>query len=245
MTDRLAQVQDLLISQYQQKANLLSFLGAHVAQLQDVEQALDDLLYKRGIDTAEGQNLDIIGKIVVLDRPFTDPDPEDVFTFGYMSEGTTVRRITADGNPRITAEGDERVIPSYRGGRRIDAEGRNRITADGNARVTPGASSEGVLNAPGKGFTNVQGTVIGGYLIGLKPIDDLLGCSYRHVIRAKVITNTTNGSLADMHRYADFVFGVQTNIIEDIGVVDVAIASTIGRQMRQIIEETFPPSSRE
>jgi len=181
MTDRVKQANDLLIEQYKKSVNLLGLIGAITGQLQAVDDQVPKLLNERGLDTAQGANLDVIGKIVVLDRPFTDPDPEDIFTFE---------------NP-----GDI-----------------------------------------GKGYTDIDGTQVGGYWIGLDPIDnqkynDVL---YRFILRAKIIYNTTRATLFDMINYVQFVFGVESVIIERVGAIDINIARPIGRQERQIIEKTFP-----
>lgn len=181
MIDRVAQAKGLLIQQYKESPNLNGFVGAFATQMQGIEVQHDNLLNKRSLDTAEGVNLDVIGKIVVLDRPFTDPDPEDIFTFD---------------NP----------------------------------------------SSIGKGYTDQINSQVGGYWIGLDPIDNQKynDTLYRFVLRAKIIYNTTKATLKDMHAYAAFVFGVESQIFERTGAVDVNIARPIGKQERQIINATFP-----
>lgn len=181
MTDRIKQAQDLLIEQYKESPNLVALIGAHTIQLQDIDDTTNQLLNERDIDTAIGAQLDVIGRIVVLERPFTDPDPEEVFTFENPSD-------------------------------------------------------------VGGGYTDTQLSAPGGYWIGLEPIDNqkYSDSLYRLILRAKVIFNTTNATLAEMYNYSQFVFGVEAVIIERVGVVDVNIARSIGRQERQILEATFP-----
>lgn len=183
MKDRPAQVRELLIEQYKDSPNLDVLIGAFATELQDVEVATDDLLNKRSIDTAMGVNLDIIGKIVVLERPYTDPDPEDIFTYE---------------NP----------------------------------------------DDIGGGFTDVPMTQVGGYFIGLNPQQNLrfTDSQYRYILRSKIIYNTADTTLENMHEYVRFVFGddVEAVILSDIGIIDVNVSRPIGRQERLVSEKTFP-----
>lgn len=181
MEDRVQQARDLLIQQYKNSPNLGGFIDAHTVQLQYVEEETDALMNERSLDTAVGVNLDIIGRIVVMDRPYSDPDPEDIFTFD---------------NP----------------------------------------------SSIGKGYTDVDKSQIGGWWIGLDPIDNQLYNDelYRFILRAKIIYNNTKATLEDMYNYSQFVFGVEGVILERVGAVDVNIARPIGKQERQIIEATFP-----
>lgn len=71
----------LLIEQYRSSGRLNALLLAPLNQadaIEDVAQQLRDRLH---IDLAEGENLDVIGRVVVQPRPFAPEDPEDVFTF--------------------------------------------------------------------------------------------------------------------------------------------------------------------
>ncbi|MFC3227322.1 DUF2612 domain-containing protein [Marinibaculum pumilum] len=78
---RTAQALGLLITQYRRSPRALALIGAFAAELDGVDATAVDLLTKRALDTAEGAQLDVIGKIVDLSRPFFDPDPDLVFTF--------------------------------------------------------------------------------------------------------------------------------------------------------------------
>jgi hypothetical protein len=181
MVDRVKQAKDLLIEQYKDAANLNGVVESGTIQIQSIDNQFLKLLNERGLDTAVGVNLDIIGKIVVLDRPFTDPDPEDIFTFE---------------NPADI----------------------------------------------GGGFTDEIQSQQGGYYIGLDPIDNQQynDSLYRFILKAKIIFNTTNATLKDMHEYAAFVFNVESSITERVGAIDLNIARPIGKQERQILEQTFP-----
>jgi len=48
----------------QDQPNLATFLTAHVAPIQDIEDALQDVLTERQVDTAIGDQLDMLGAIV-------------------------------------------------------------------------------------------------------------------------------------------------------------------------------------
>lgn len=180
-TDRVQQAKDLLIQQYREAPDFNAFLEAFTARLQEVEVADDDLLNKRGIDNAVGENLNVIGRIVVLDRPFTDPNPEEIFTFDNPSE----------------------------------------------------------IGGP---FTDVAGTQIGGYWIGLDPIENqkFSDAQYRFILRAKIIYNTSDATIPDMHKYIGFVFDAETSIINRIGAIEISVTRPIGRQERIILDRTFP-----
>lgn len=183
MKDRVAQAKEKLIEQYKDSPNLISLIGSFSGQLQEIEVAHDDLLTKRFLDTAVGANLDVLGRIVVLERPYTDPDPEDIFTFENPSD-------------------------------------------------------------IGKGYTDENQTQIGGVFIGLNPEQNLRFTDeqYRYILRAKIIYNTGDTSLQNMHDYVFFVFGgtVEAIILSTVGAIDLSLSRPIGRQERLVLEKTFP-----
>lgn len=181
MRDRAEQATGLLIQQYKESPNINGLVTSFADEASAVDIQIYKLLTERSLNTALGHNLDVIGKIVVLDRPYSDPDPEDIFTFENPSD-------------------------------------------------------------LGKGFTDIEKSQVGGYYIGLDPIDNQLynDTLYRFILRAKIIYNTTKATLEDMHAYSQFVFGVEAVILERVGAVDLNVARPIGRQERQIIEQTFP-----
>jgi hypothetical protein len=60
VTDALARLGE----QFKSQPNLVAFLTAHVAPLQDIEDALQQLLLERQVDTAIGDQLDALGALV-------------------------------------------------------------------------------------------------------------------------------------------------------------------------------------
>lgn len=80
MTDRKEQANNRLIQQYKESPNLVALLESHIDEFQVVDDETMNLLFKRDIDTALGANLDVIGRIVDIERPFADTDIDDVFT---------------------------------------------------------------------------------------------------------------------------------------------------------------------
>jgi hypothetical protein len=67
--DHVARAKARVIQQYKEKQNLLAIIEAITNQIQDIEDALYQLLNGRLIDNAVGIQLDRIGTIVVLTRP--------------------------------------------------------------------------------------------------------------------------------------------------------------------------------
>ncbi|NIR31660.1 MAG: DUF2612 domain-containing protein [Gammaproteobacteria bacterium] len=64
----------LLIAQFRDKANIEILVRALLAQVQDVEDALWDLRVNRAIDTGEGVQLEVIGRIVGQARAGTSDE---------------------------------------------------------------------------------------------------------------------------------------------------------------------------
>jgi hypothetical protein len=181
MKDRVAQARGLLIQQYKEAASFGGLIDSFTGEMAEIESENDKLLNLRGLDTAQGAQLDVLGKIIVLDRPFQDPDPDDVFTFE---------------NPQD-------------------------------------------IGGP---FTNIPGTVPGGYWIGLNPTRNarFFDGVYRFILRAKIIFNTSDATIEDMHRYARFVFDRPVRIFNRVGAIDISVDRIVGRQERTILENTFP-----
>lgn len=74
ITDHIAQAKALLITQYQGQPNLEALLSAFIAQVQDLENMLWDLIDKRILSAATGDQLDILGSIVGQKRLGYDDD---------------------------------------------------------------------------------------------------------------------------------------------------------------------------
>lgn len=66
--DRLSTATDLLIDVFQSKANFIKLLSSYVAETQEIERMLMDMLDSFYVGTAEGDQLDAIGEIVGVDR---------------------------------------------------------------------------------------------------------------------------------------------------------------------------------
>lgn len=66
--------------------NLTEFLKALASEIDEIEATLIDLLTMRTILTAEGVNLDNIGALLNIPRPYTDTDLEDYFGFQGATE---------------------------------------------------------------------------------------------------------------------------------------------------------------
>ena len=86
MTARQDQAEGLLIQQYKNSPNLIGFIRALASAFDPLDKAFSDLMLKRFIDSAEGVNLDVIGRIVVIERPYLDETIDDVFTLSDVTE---------------------------------------------------------------------------------------------------------------------------------------------------------------
>lgn len=59
-----SQASDLLLEQYKEGDNIKKLLALHILELQELEDVLEDLLTKRFLDTAFGNQLDGLGQIL-------------------------------------------------------------------------------------------------------------------------------------------------------------------------------------
>jgi Protein of unknown function (DUF2612) len=66
--DHVAQAQGFFIEQFQEKPRMAAWLGSYTSESQELEEAIWDSLWKRLIDNAQGQQLDMIGAIVLEPR---------------------------------------------------------------------------------------------------------------------------------------------------------------------------------
>lgn len=64
VTDHVEQGLERLLVQYKNKPRLRAWLSAYLKQVQDLEDAIFEMRVKRFIDSAEGVQLDIIGRVV-------------------------------------------------------------------------------------------------------------------------------------------------------------------------------------
>lgn len=87
MTDRVAQALDLLIQQYRESPNVVGLISAPASELSVADETITDLLSLYNIDDSVGAQLDMIGRIVQMPRPFADPDTSDAFAFDGGMDG--------------------------------------------------------------------------------------------------------------------------------------------------------------
>lgn len=66
--DHLALAKKKLAEQYKNSNNLVGYLNVMMLQTEELENVLFDLLEKRSLETAEGEQLNVIGRLVGLDR---------------------------------------------------------------------------------------------------------------------------------------------------------------------------------
>lgn len=180
----------LLIQQYRDKPNLAALISSFADEIDALRDVGADLFLKRAIDTAEGVQLDVVGKIVVLDRPYLDQDIDDAFEIGSIAE-----------------------IPAPDDYEQIAYDAMHGISALGRPDV-------------------------GGRLLSLSPeagvlVDDDL---YRRHIRAKIIRNTTDGTIPSLIRYFSFVFDAVVTILPGAGVVDIGIDRPISVRERALVD---------
>lgn len=90
--DHLTKGLDRLAVQYSESTNFINYLSAILREHQTLEDALQDILNNRSIDTAFGIQLDIIGEIVGQPRILVDATAFQFFgfegTIGALSFGT-------------------------------------------------------------------------------------------------------------------------------------------------------------
>ena len=96
-----------LLQQFKNSDNLIAFIDALIAGQGDLEVVLDQLLTQRSLDTAIGQQLDIIGEIVGQPRDILDVTGLEFF--GYQGAAGDI-----DGYGTIT---DPTVGARYKGSR--------------------------------------------------------------------------------------------------------------------------------
>lgn len=70
-----------LVTQFKESTNLISYIESLLVEANNLESVFFDLLEKRWLDTAEGQQLDILGSIVGQSREFIDVEIFDYFGF--------------------------------------------------------------------------------------------------------------------------------------------------------------------
>ena len=136
-----------LVHQFQDSPKLKGLISAFISQFNDIDTAQNDLLTLRWVDTAQGAQLDGVGEIVGLSRPYTT-----------ISDG------------RFGFEGDD---------------------------TARGFGDETDPNVGGNWFDEFTTRF---------PVDD---DTYRLLIRAKIIKNSTAMTVDDTLRLISFTFGCE------------------------------------
>jgi len=107
-----------LLNQFSVSTQLKELLDIINNRFDDSDTVLEDLLFKRWIDTAEGVWLDALGVLIGIPRPFGefedifeykaigDPDDPD-HSFGTVGGGTGGRYTTLNGLPNSTPATDD------------------------------------------------------------------------------------------------------------------------------------------
>lgn len=127
-----------LVEQFRGKPRIEALLKAIAAQVQDVSDAADDLREKRWLDSAEGAQLDGLGRILGLDRGAWDDEQ-------YRARlRVRIRVLLADGTPEsiittlvLRAEGTPvQLIETYPAELRIVMGGAVTPEVEGALRET-------------------------------------------------------------------------------------------------------------
>lgn len=105
MTDRAASMAGHLIGQFSGKPVFAAFLASIGGELDELDQALADLRYKRWIDTGEGVQLDGIGELVNQSRQVADAVTIPFFAFEGQpnAQGFEVGRFRDDWEGWLTS----------------------------------------------------------------------------------------------------------------------------------------------
>lgn len=83
--DHVEQGLELLLSQYQGKPRIAALLSSYLRRVQELEDAIWDVLVKRLIDTATGEQLNMIGRIVgQINEGGWDDDTYRIFIKGRI-----------------------------------------------------------------------------------------------------------------------------------------------------------------
>ncbi|MCP4569571.1 MAG: DUF2612 domain-containing protein, partial [FCB group bacterium] len=85
--NHLQRTVDDILTQYKESSNLIGYIQAFQIQNQEIEDACNDLLTDRSLDTAVGTQLDVIGEIVGQSR-IVEGFP-NVLAWGYQTSAYT------------------------------------------------------------------------------------------------------------------------------------------------------------
>lgn len=107
MSNIREQAKALMIEQYKESPRLISLLDNIMLQTDDLADLYQQIRGISDIDAASGESLDVIGRIVVMPRPFVEVDPEIVFTFDGAVGGGFNDGIFIGLNPLLNAKLDD------------------------------------------------------------------------------------------------------------------------------------------
>ncbi len=96
--DHKAKYKGRLLQQYKCSLNLIGLIDALIEGQGDLETVLDDMLTLRGIDTAIGAQLDIIGEIVGQKRAIVDLSSAEFFGYAGAAGQIDGYGTLADGS---------------------------------------------------------------------------------------------------------------------------------------------------
>jgi len=131
--DQIALGIERLIHQWKDKPNVVGLLTSYLESVQEVEDIYNQLLTERGVDTAIGAQLDILGRIVGEPRNSrNDDDYRNAIRLRISintSDGT--EGSVSDAIKLITGVDDLKVVEIFPAGLEVTLEGEN-ITLDQN-----------------------------------------------------------------------------------------------------------------
>lgn len=88
--DYLAEARERVTEQFKNKEVFDAYIQLLVYGQQQLQSIYKDLMQKRSIDTAEGEQLDIIGQIVGLERGFLPSSAWNDSYFGFLDDATAL-----------------------------------------------------------------------------------------------------------------------------------------------------------
>lgn len=91
-----------LLNQFEDKQNITKLFIVLSARFEDTDAMLDHLLYDRWIDTAVGVHLDVIGRIVGMERLYLQVSPANIFTYrGYLDPNVPTKGYGTVAGPGV------------------------------------------------------------------------------------------------------------------------------------------------
>lgn len=108
--DHIELLQNRLATQFQESPNLIAFITAFLRVANELDCVLDDIHRAFDLDTATGDQLDIIGRLVGQPRDFIPDIDPDTFTFDIGPGFDLGRFIINEGFIELTDEEYRRWI---------------------------------------------------------------------------------------------------------------------------------------